>query len=131
MSLIALVTKRNHVVSQLLTSHLVSAQQPTRNNQARKLHTQGSSGKMQRSSQDGRHFQYCYNLSVLVDDFLDPQLARFDLDESTGDKVHHFIFRKHHTTGKVIMQYKLLRYSVALYPRKCICPATHFFPTRS
>jgi hypothetical protein len=71
--------------------------------------------------------QYCFNLSVLVDDFLDPQLARFDLDESTGDKVHHFIFRKHRTTGKVIMQYKLLRYSCALYPRKYM-PSDTFSP---
>ena len=40
----------------------------------------------------------------------------FDLDEITGDKTHHFVFRRN-TELKCVMPYKLKRYSNALYPR--------------
>ena len=40
----------------------------------------------------------------------------FDLDEITGDKTHHFVFRRN-TEHKCVMPYKLKRYSNALYPR--------------
>ena len=62
---------------------------------------------------------YCYDLSSLQTDFLDPHLnlARFDMDEKTGNKVHHFIF-KCNDEGQAVMQYKILRNSVALYPRQ-------------
>ena len=58
----------------------------------------------------------CYDTKPLYD-LLDKQLHRFDLHESTNDKVHHFIFRRNET-GKCVMQYKLKRYSNAIYPRK-------------
>jgi hypothetical protein len=60
--------------------------------------------------------QYCYNTKPLTQ-FLDRHLARFDLDEKSGDKIHHFTFRRR-TDGKCVMQYKLKRYTDALYPRQ-------------
>jgi hypothetical protein len=60
--------------------------------------------------------RYCYDTSTLVDS-LDPYLARFNLHESTGDKVHYFLIRKN-VNEKATLQYKLRRYSDALYPRK-------------
>lgn len=59
--------------------------------------------------------EYCYDTSILLQ-YLDKNLARFDLDEKTEDKVHHFTFRRN-VSGKCVMQYKLKRYSNALYPR--------------
>ena len=48
--------------------------------------------------------------------FIDKDFHRFDLDEITGDKTHHFVFRRNNEM-KCVMQYKLKRYSDALYPR--------------
>jgi hypothetical protein len=48
---------------------------------------------------------------------LDQHLARFDLDEQSNDKVHHFVFERN-SDGKCVMHYKLKRYSEALYPRE-------------
>jgi hypothetical protein len=59
----------------------------------------------------------CYDTTVLSDKFLDKNIHRFDLDEKTNDKVHHFTFRRNQH-GKCVMNYKLKRYSDALYPRK-------------
>lgn len=59
---------------------------------------------------------HCYDTSTLLN-ALDPYLARFNLNECTGDKVHYFVFRRN-TSGKATAQYKLRRYSDALYPRK-------------
>jgi hypothetical protein len=61
--------------------------------------------------------EYCYDCSELSNKFLDPNFARFDLNESTGDKIHHFVLRQN-LNGKAVMQYKLYRYSNAVYPRK-------------
>jgi hypothetical protein len=49
-------------------------------------------------------------------DLSDQELARFSLPEKTGDNVHHFVLRLRN--GRATMQYKLKRYSVALWPRK-------------
>ena len=68
-----------------------------------------------------------FNTQTLSSNFVDPTFAKFDLNESTGDKVHSFMFSKN-STGHVVMQYKLKRYSIAMYPRKFdvadtfICP---------
>ena len=59
---------------------------------------------------------YCYDTKPIVDS-LDSHFARFNLHEKTGDKVHYFVF-KHNLEGKCTMQYKLRRYSDALYPRQ-------------
>ena len=59
---------------------------------------------------------YCYNtlpLKDLCDDFL----ARFALPEKSGDNIHYFLFRRD-SHGKCVMQYKLKRYSNAMWPRK-------------
>ena len=60
--------------------------------------------------------KFCYDTSVLSDS-VDKQLHRFDLDEKTRDKVHHFHFRRN-ADQKCVMNYKLKRYSNAVYPRK-------------
>jgi hypothetical protein len=71
--------------------------------------------------------KYCYDTSVLVE-CLDKHLARFDLDEKTNDKVHHFIFRRD-SEGKSVMQYKMKRYSNAVYPRRYNVGDTHVHET--
>ena len=58
----------------------------------------------------------CYDTRILEDKFLDKHLARFDLNECTGDKTHYLVMRRDEQ-GKAVMQYKLKRYSDALYPR--------------
>ena len=60
--------------------------------------------------------QYCYDTKELATMFIDKDFHRFDLDEITGDKTHHFVFRRNNEM-KCVMQYKLKRYSDALYPR--------------
>jgi hypothetical protein len=60
--------------------------------------------------------QYCYDTSSLTD-YLDPSFSRFNLHECTGDKCHYFLIRKD-SNGNATLQYKLKRYSNALYPRK-------------
>ena len=60
--------------------------------------------------------KFCNDTSVLSDS-VDKQLHRFDLDEKTRDKVHHFHFRRN-ADQKCVMNYKLKRYSNAVYPRK-------------
>jgi hypothetical protein len=59
---------------------------------------------------------FTYDTSAL-NDYLDPFFSRFNLPEKTGDKVHYFVIRKN-AGGKATLQYKLRRYSEALYPRK-------------
>ena len=59
---------------------------------------------------------YCYDTKCL-EGAADQNLACFDLDEKTGDKVHHFML-KANSDGKAIMQYKLKTYSDAIYPRR-------------
>lgn len=61
--------------------------------------------------------QYCYDTSILSESYCDKHLARFDLDEKTGDKVHYFKITLN-SAGKADMQYKIKRYSDALYPRQ-------------
>jgi hypothetical protein len=58
----------------------------------------------------------CYDTGPLVE-FIDPSFARFDLDESTGDKVHYFGFRRN-SKRRAVVQYKLKRYADALFPRQ-------------
>ena len=60
---------------------------------------------------------YCYNTSSLAEEFLDQKLGDFDPSEKTGNKIHHFIFKRNEQ-GKTIMQYKYKRYSDTVYPRK-------------
>ena len=60
--------------------------------------------------------KYCYDTKPLLQ-FVDQQFRRFDLDEKTNDKVHYFVMKRN-STGKATMQYKLKRYSDAVYPRK-------------
>jgi hypothetical protein len=72
--------------------------------------------------------QYCYDTKKLSKEFMDKNIRRFDLDEETDDKVHHFIFRRN-DEGKCIMNYKLKRYQHALYPRRYPhVGATHISP---
>lgn len=59
---------------------------------------------------------YTFDWNSLAQEFLDPELAKFDLKEGTGDKVHHFIFEKNQE-GKACMQYKVYRQHDPLYPR--------------
>ena len=59
---------------------------------------------------------YCYDTSSLAETFLDQKLGGFDPSEKTGNKIHHFIFRRN-CEGKTVMQYKYKRYSDAVYPR--------------
>ena len=47
--------------------------------------------------------------------FLGKDLHNFDLDGITGDKRPHFVFRRN-AEQKCDMQYKLKRYTNALYP---------------
>lgn len=58
----------------------------------------------------------CFDTEPLAS-LVDPFFTRFDLDEMTGDKVHYFVFRCN-SDGKAVVQYKLKRYSDALFPRK-------------
>jgi hypothetical protein len=62
------------------------------------------------------HIQFCYDLEPLTS-FLDPDLSRFALPEKTGDNVHYFLFCRDHD-HQAVLQYKLKRYSDALWPRK-------------
>jgi hypothetical protein len=61
---------------------------------------------------------YCYDTKPLLQ-FFDQHLRRFDLDENTNYKVHYFVMKRN-SVGKatLTMQYKLKRYSDAVYPRK-------------
>ena len=65
---------------------------------------------------DIEEVRYCYDTSTIVDS-MDSYIARFNLHEKSGDKVHYFLFRKN-SAGNTTMQYKLRRYSDALYPRQ-------------
>lgn len=60
--------------------------------------------------------RYCYDTKPLLQ-FVDKHFQRFDLDEKTNDKVHYFVMKRD-SVGKATMQYKLKRYSDAVYPRK-------------
>ena len=63
--------------------------------------------------------KFTFDTKMYSEKFKDPLLSRFDLDEKTGDKVHFFVFRRH-VDGKAHMQYKLKRYSNAIY-MKMMC----------
>jgi hypothetical protein len=62
------------------------------------------------------HIQCTFDLSIL-EQHLDKALSRFDLKEQSMDKVHYFVFKRN-KHGHACMQYKLRRYSEAIYPRK-------------
>jgi hypothetical protein len=70
--------------------------------------------------------EYCYDCSIL-EPFVDKDLGRFNLKEYTGDKCHYFILWKDSTKGAV-MQYKIYRYTQALYPRKYLPNHQYDFP---
>ena len=57
-----------------------------------------------------------FNTVILID-HLDANFSRFNLHECTSDKCHYFVIRRN-SNGVVTLQYKLKRYSNALYPRK-------------
>jgi hypothetical protein len=67
----------------------------------------------------------CFDYSILEKSF-DTCFARFNLHEKTGDKCHYFVFWNDESTGSV-MQYKLLRYSDAIYPRRFMEGQEHDF----
>ena len=43
--------------------------------------------------------------------------SRFAVPEKTGDNVHYFLFKKDNK-GNAVLQYKMKRYSFAMWPRK-------------
>ena len=43
--------------------------------------------------------------------------VRFAVPEKTGDNVHYFLFKKDNK-GNAVLQYKMKRYSFAMWPRK-------------
>lgn len=59
--------------------------------------------------------QYTYDTSSLAAS-MDPHIARFALDEKTGHNVHSFSFFLN-SSSEAVMQYKMKRYSDAVYPR--------------
>ena len=72
--------------------------------------------------------KYCYDTRILSEEFMDKQIRRFDLIEDSGDKAYHFHFQRN-SDGKCVMNYKLKRYSHAVYPRKYPhLGATHISP---
>jgi hypothetical protein len=69
--------------------------------------------------------QYCFDYSIL-DEAFDNQFARFNLHEKTGDKCHYYVLWNDKFKGPVL-QYKLYRYSIALYPRMYMEGQEHEF----
>jgi hypothetical protein len=70
--------------------------------------------------------QYCYDCSI-IEELFDQDIARFNLKEKTGDKLHYFLFWKDNVKGPV-MQYKIYRSNEALYPRKYMPNCQYEFP---
>ena len=60
--------------------------------------------------------KYTYDTRILKD-LCDKHLARFAVPEQTGDNVHYFLFKKDNK-GNAVLQYKMKRYSFAMWPRK-------------
>ena len=59
---------------------------------------------------------YTYDTRILKD-LCDKHLVRFAVPEKTGDNVHYFLFKKDNK-GNAVLQYKMKRYSFAMWPRK-------------
>ena len=57
---------------------------------------------------------YTYDTRILKD-LCDKHLVRFAVPEKTGDNVHYFLFKKDNK-GNAVLQYKMKRYSFAMWP---------------